>query len=86
MVPKLTDDLREAIEARGGEPLYLVDATNQRYVLMRAEQFEKVKALVGEDDLDPRETYPLIDEVMREDWDDPAMDIYNDYDAHRPKP
>ena len=31
-----------------------------------------------------REMYPLIDEVMKEDWDDPAMDIYNDYEAHRP--
>jgi hypothetical protein len=84
MTPKLTDELRQAIEERGGAPLYLVDATDNQYVLMRADQYEKVKLLFEGDDLDPREIYPLIDEVMKEDWDDPAMDIYNDYDAHRP--
>ena len=84
MTPKLTDELRLAIEERGGGPLYLVDATDNHYVLMRADQYEKVKVLFEGDDLDPREMYPLIDEVMKEDWDNPAMDIYNDYDAHRP--
>jgi hypothetical protein len=85
MTPKLSDDLRQAFEERGGAPLYLADAMNNRYVLVRADQFEKVKALIEGEDFDPREMYPLIDEVMKEDWDDPAMDIYNDYDAHRPE-
>ena len=35
MTPKLTDDLRQAIEEHGGAPLYLVDATNNRYVLLQ---------------------------------------------------
>jgi hypothetical protein len=82
----LTDDLRRAIEVRGGAPIYLNDATNNRYVLLRADQFEKVQAFFEQDDLDPRAMYPLIDEVMKEDWDDPAMEVYNDYDAHRPPP
>lgn len=86
MTPKLTDDQRHAIEAHGGTPVYLVDAaTNATYVLLRAEQYEKVKAILGDDEIDPREMYPLVDEVMREDWEDPAMDAYDDYDAHRPK-
>jgi hypothetical protein len=85
MTAKLTDDLRQAIEECGGKPLYLVDATNNRYVLLRADQYERIQALLGEDDLDPRDMYPLIDEVMKEDWDDPAMDVYNDYDAQRPR-
>jgi hypothetical protein len=86
MTPTLSDDQRNAIEEHGGTPVYLVDAaTNVRYVLMRADQYEKVKALFEPDDIDPREAYPLADEVMKEDWDDPAMDVYNDYDAHRPR-
>jgi hypothetical protein len=85
MTLKLSDDLRQAIEEHGGKPLYLVDATNHRYVLVRADRYEKLQRLLGEDDLDPRDMYPLIDKVMKEDWDDPAMDVYNDYDAHRPK-
>src|SRR4051794_28038310 len=90
MTPKLTDDQRQAIEARGGAPVFLVDATtNANYVLLRAEQYEKIKALFGEDaeDFDPRALYPHVEQSFgRAGWDDPAMDVYNDYDAHRPKP
>jgi hypothetical protein len=88
MTPKLTDDLQQAIEERGGAPLYLVDAANNRYVLLRAEQFEKVKALIGDDvnENDSRALYPLIEQSFgKAGWDDPEMDAYNDYDAHRPK-
>jgi hypothetical protein len=83
MTPRLTDDLKQAIEEHAGAPLYLLDSANNRYVLLRADQFEKFQALSEANDFDPREMYPLIDEVMKEDWDDPAMDVYNDYDAHR---
>ncbi len=83
---KLNEDLRHAIEEGGGAPLYIEDATNNCYVLLRAEQFEKLKALFEGGDLDPRAMYPLIDEAMKEGWDDPAMDIYDDYDSHRPLP
>ena len=87
MTPKLTSDQRQAIEETGVKPVYLIDAdTNTSYVLLRADQFEKVKSLVGDEaELDPRTTYSAIDETFREGWDDPAMDIYDNYDAHRPK-
>jgi hypothetical protein len=87
MTTKLSDDLRQALEQEGG-PVHLVDAaTNERYVIMRAEQYEKAKALFEEEAFDPRELYPLVEESFRKaGWDDPEMDVYNDYDAHRPKP
>ena len=84
MTPRITDDVAHAFEEHGGAPLYLEDGANDRYVLLRADQFEKVKGLLQSDDLDPREVNRLIDDVMKEDWDDPAMDVYDDYDAHRP--
>jgi hypothetical protein len=84
MTYTLTDELRRAIENCGGAPLYFTDATNNRYVLLRADQFEKVQALFEHDDLDPRWMYPLVDDVMKKDWDDPKMDVYDDYDSHRP--
>jgi hypothetical protein len=86
MTPKLTDELRQAIEEGGGAPLYLVDSTNNRYVLLHADQFDRLKGLLVEDDFDPRAMYPLIDEAMKEGWDEPAMDVYDDYDAHRSQP
>jgi hypothetical protein len=88
MTLKLTDDLRQAIEA-GGTPVYLVDTdSNARYVLLGAEQFEKVKALFGEDgeNFDPSIMYPLIEQSFgKAGWDDPEMDVYNDYDTNRSK-
>jgi predicted ATPase len=82
MMTKLSEDLRQAVADQGEAPLFLVDDSTQcRYVLLRAEQYEKIKALLDEE-FDPRSTYPAIDQTMREGWDDPAMDIYDDYDAH----
>jgi hypothetical protein len=82
---KLTDDLREAIKREGGSPVLLVDVTtNEQYVIMRAEQFENLKALfVDGEEFDPRELYPLMARsAAAAGWDDPEMDVYNDYDAH----
>jgi hypothetical protein len=80
MTTILSDDLRQAIEKEGGSPVYLVDAaTNVRYVLMRADQYEKVKAVFEHEDrdFDPREAYPFVDEVMREDdANDPTLSSY----------
>ena len=86
MSPKVIDDLRQAIDEQGGAPVYVVDAaTNAKYVLLRAEQYETLRALLVEDDqVDPRELYPLTAKTAAAaGWDDPEMDIYNDYDAHK---
>ena len=88
MTPKLTDDQRHAIEEHGGQPVYLVDAsTNAGYVLMKAEQYAKVKALFDDEGGEPRDLYPLVEQsFLKAGWADPTMDAYDDYDAHRPKP
>lgn len=87
MTPKLTDDLRQAIEAHGGAPVYIVDATtNETYVIVRASQYEKVKALFEQEgDFDPREAYPFVDVAMRaDDAEDPALESYQNFP--RPTP
>jgi hypothetical protein len=80
----ITPELRRAIEEGGGQPTHLVDPeTNASYVLIRAEQFEKLQALLFEDG-SVRESYPAIDGVFgKEGWDDPEMDVYDDYDANK---
>ena len=46
MTPKLTDDQRQAINEQGGAPVFVVDATtNTTYVLMPAEQYDRIKAI-----------------------------------------
>jgi hypothetical protein len=86
MTTKLSDELRQAIGKGGGSPVLIVDAdTNLRYVLMRAEQYENFSALFAAGgEFGPREFYPLMaGPAAAAGWDDPDMDAYNDYDAHK---
>jgi hypothetical protein len=72
MTPKLSDDLRQAIKEHGGGPLYVVDPdTNDGYVLIRAEQFERIKAVT--DDGGVEAMYPLLADIEPDDWDDPGL-------------
>jgi hypothetical protein len=69
MTPRLNDELRQAVIDNGGAPFYVVDpATNESYVLMRADQFERIKALTEGSDVD--ELYPLLADPAPDDWED----------------
>ena len=69
MTTKLPDDLRQAIDECHGAPVYIVDATTKaNYVLMRAEQFEKIRALTDGEDVDA--LYHLLAEMEPDDWED----------------
>jgi hypothetical protein len=71
MTPKLNDDLRQALTEHGGAPVYVVDdATSASYVLIRAEQYEAMKAAAGDDD--PEALYPLLADIEPDDWEDAA--------------
>ena len=63
-----------------GEPLRFVDPdVNAEFVVLRADQFDRVRRLFDADDFDPREAMPLVWQAMKEDWEDPAMDVYDHY-------
>jgi hypothetical protein len=69
MTTRLSEDLRQAVEEGGGAPVYVVDTTtNATYVLMRAEQYEKLKAVLGGADIESM--YPLLADVEPDDWED----------------
>jgi hypothetical protein len=72
-------EIRQAIEQAGESPVQLTDPeTNAAYVIVRAEVYERMRALC--DDFDIRELYPMMNDVAaREGWDDPAMGIYNEH-------
>jgi hypothetical protein len=81
MMP-LTEELRQAIREHPDKPVRLTDPTTQQsFVLLRAELYDRLKALLYEDsELVLEEAYLLLDEAAaRAGWDDPAMDIYNDF-------
>ena len=43
-------------------------ATNSNYVLMRAEQFENLKAVANGENIDAM--YPLLADIEPDDWED----------------
>ena len=55
------------------------------YVLLPAVTYQKVEALINGADFDPNEFMPLVHEALAEDLDAPGMELYDDYDANRPK-
>jgi hypothetical protein len=58
--------------------------TQETYVLLRADLYDRSKALFEEDVFGIAESYPLQEEVARrEGWDDPAMDAYDQLDPRR---
>ncbi|MDA1053639.1 MAG: hypothetical protein O3C40_24590 [Planctomycetota bacterium] len=87
MITELSKELREALAQHGEGPIGLVNPDTQRvYVLLDAEVFERVKALLSDDVFDVRDTYAAQDGALAKVWDDPELDAYADYDHHRPQP
>ncbi len=74
----LTSQQLESVQH--GEPMRFVDPElGQEFVIVRADIFDRVRLLFDDTDLTPNETLPLIWQSMKEDWEDPAMDIYDNY-------
>ena len=80
----LSPEQREAMANQPGEPIEVIDEVSRsRFVLLPAEQFERFKALLTADEFDVRETYAAQSAALAAaGWDDPELDIYNDYDAN----
>jgi hypothetical protein len=75
----ITQEIRQAIGQAGEQPVQLTDPeTNSVYIIVRADVYDRMRALC--DDFDIRDAYPLMDQVAAlEGWDDPSMNIYNEY-------
>lgn len=85
MPPELTEQQQQAIKAHPDAPMVLMDpSTQSRYVLIPAETYERLKALLTEDEFQIEEAYPLMDEVAaRDGWNDPALDVYSQFDPRK---
>jgi hypothetical protein len=84
MIPKETAMIEltqeQRLELIKPEPVARDPETNETYVLIRAQLYQRLKSLLYDTAEFPiREAYPLMDEAAaKAGWDDPAMDVYND--------
>jgi hypothetical protein len=88
MTPELSPDLRQAVhQLRGTQPLRVVDPETQTvWVLVRAEIYDQVQAVLHESGEELADTYAAQTEAaLRAGWDEPAMDDYDHYDEARKK-
>ena|SRR5579863_9990006 len=81
---ELSPELQQALDVQAEVPPRLVDPrTSKAYVLLAAEQYDRIKALLEQDD-DLGQTYPAqIEAAMRAGWGDATMDDYDRYDELR---
>jgi hypothetical protein len=88
MTITLNSEQRHAIESHKDGPVYVVDTdTEQRYVLVPENDWDRVRALLGIDDFEVQDAYAAQSAAAgAAGWDDPSMDVYDEYDAHRPQP
>ncbi len=77
---ELTQEQQRAL--KGEQPPRVRDPeTNEIYVLVRSEAYERLCRILGDDDgLDMRQVGVLIEEAMRDDdADDPLLASYQNY-------
>jgi hypothetical protein len=80
--------MRLALEEHPGKPLRVEDERSHAcYVMITAEKYDRVVGLLGDEaDLDSEDAIGAVAEAFFTDqcWDAPGMELYDEYDAHRP--
>lgn len=81
---ELNQEMQQAVDAGADAPPRFVDPrTNRAYVLLAAEQYDRIKALV-EQASDLSDSYAAqMQAAMRAGWGDALMDDYDRYDELR---
>jgi hypothetical protein len=76
----MSPELKEAVQNAHGGPVEIEDPQTQaRYVLVKTDVYNRVKALFEEDFPSEDEQIHFLREAGKSaGWDDPEMDIYND--------
>ncbi|MEX0704338.1 MAG: hypothetical protein WD069_19715 [Planctomycetales bacterium] len=62
------------------------DQSHEEYVLLPMPVYDRLAALFTDERFDVADTYAVQSAAAgAAGWDDPEMDVYDDYDAHRPE-
>lgn len=80
---ELTEEQQRAFDSENGAPTVIDPRTQDAYVLVRREVYERVRALL-EDDFNSEDAFRAqIESAAAAGWDDPALDVYNELDPRR---
>lgn len=80
MAAELSPELRQALASAPNRPLEVIDPiTMKSYVLVSAEAYRHVQALLGDDEDVVRDMSGLLADIAPEDWEDAT-----NYDAPQP--
>jgi hypothetical protein len=85
---ELTEQQRQVLHQTNGHEVHVCDPDTQKeYVLVSVEVYLRLKGLLQDDsDWTPEEQLQLLAESgKRAGWDDPAMDVYDQYQENRKK-
>jgi hypothetical protein len=85
MTTTFTPEIRKALEEAGEQPLEIIDLeTQQHYVLLKADVFDRIHLLLQGGPLSKEEQRFLLEQAgRRAGWDDPEMDVYDDFPPQR---
>ena len=83
----LTPKQRNDLQQHGDKPMPVIDpVTHKVYVLLAGDVFERFKALLEDEPFELGEAYAAQSATAgAAGWDDPEMDVYDNYDAHKPQ-
>ena len=80
---KLTEQQQRALDAEG-ETLGVIDPrTNQTYVLVPAEVYQRFRSIFNDDFGSEDAFRAQIESAAEAGWNDPEMDVYNELDPRR---
>ena len=83
---ELTPEQRQQLrQANGAEVRFRDPEANREYVILPAEIYNRLRSILSDDgDWTPEEQLFLLAESgKRAGWDDPEMDVYDNYDENR---
>jgi len=78
---ELTEEQRK--ELREAEPSAIDPGTNETYVLVRKSVYDRLKGLLDDEWTVDELRLVLAHSAEANGWNEPGMDDYDNYDAHR---
>jgi len=81
---ELTEQQQQALDAASSPPRVLDPRTQRTYVLVTAEQYERLQDLLAPGPLTAEERRVILQGVWRRaSWDDPRMDDYDTLETRK---